>query len=54
MKIAELEKLWDEFSGTSFVESKLNSQFYAWDIGTSSIEILSWFNQPDGIAEYAV
>lgn len=57
MKIADLEKLWDEFSNTpTNIEDEIEVDFYCWEKGTYRFDIWHWFDEklPNEIAEYAI
>jgi hypothetical protein len=52
MKIADLEKLWDEFSHVEIDSNDLTmSDFFHWKIGTKRKNIMEWFNNhlPNGL-----
>ena len=56
MEIAELEKMWEEFSYIPINnDDEIEQGFYCWEKGTYRFEIWHWFDEklPIGIAEYA-
>ena len=57
MKIADLEKLWDEFSNIPInIEDEIEEDFYFWKKGTYRFDIWHWFDEklPNGIHEYVI
>lgn len=57
MKIADLEKLWDEFSNIPInIKDEIEEGFYGWEKGTYRFDIWQWFDEklPSGIDEYVI
>lgn len=53
MKIADLEKLWNEFSNIPInIEDEIEEDFYCWKKGTYRFDIWHWFDEklPNGLA----
>lgn len=52
MKIAELEKMWEEFGDTpTNSDDEIEVDFYCWQKGTYRFDIWHWFDEklPNGL-----
>jgi hypothetical protein len=57
MKIADLEKLWDEFSNIPInIKDEIEEDFYGWEKGIYRFDIWQWFDEklPSGIHECVI
>lgn len=55
MRIAELKKMWNEFTDIPINNNdEIEQDFYFWEKGTDRFDIWHWFDEklPNGIAEW--